>query len=282
MMAKARIRSEHNTFIRAFEETTSETTSYAEEEHRWSCGRMCEYIFMLLFTIIFIATSFSLLVYWLCKYRDGVIIEVSKDSDPIQSFEGNEKYINLHAILMTTGLITCGGFAMMFYRLFSCCPRLLTKILHFIILSFSGALSGYGLKVAYEYHVEHKPEEIPHLRSLHSWIGIVCVALFALQYLIGFVSFVLLAWVRSCDKIRETIGTIHAALGCIILALAVCATCTALQRFSEDEKTTPFNTKALLLNVIVISFVGVLIVVVYSVRRPRTQYEAKIFVTERL
>lgn len=78
--------------------------SYDDEtESRWSKCKMCEYVFVLVLTIVLIFGSFGLLLFWIMKFRQGVLWEPQHDNDKL------ERYMNLHYVFMTAGFITIGG-----------------------------------------------------------------------------------------------------------------------------------------------------------------------------
>ncbi len=67
---------------------------------------------------------------------------------------------------------------MLIYRVFPNVPKMPLKIAHGTFMVLAIALSAAGLKSAFD---SHTLRNIPHMYSLHSWIGIVTISLFGLQ-----------------------------------------------------------------------------------------------------
>lgn len=86
--------------------------------------------------------------------------------------------------------------------------------LHFFALLFAAI----GLYVVFE---NHAVKNIVHLYSLHSWMGIATIALMALQYIVGFITYLVPG--LSLD-IRVTIMPLHRFFGLTIFCLAA-STC---------------------------------------------------------
>lgn len=98
------------------------------------------------------------------------------------------------------------------------------KIMHAAIHCLALLFAAIGLYAVFE---NHAVKNIPHLYSLHSWVGITTIALMVLQYVIGFVTY--LAPGMSMT-IRSTIMPLHKFFGLMILCLA---TGTCLLGLSE-------------------------------------------------
>lgn len=68
--------------------------------------------------------------------------------------------------------------AMIVYRVFRFENKTLVKLVHFG-LQFGGMITaGFGLKAVFDFH---NTQNIPNMYSLHSWLGISTVVLFACQ-----------------------------------------------------------------------------------------------------
>jgi len=68
---------------------------------------------------------------------------------------------------------------------------------------------------------------IPNFYSLHSWMGLATMGLFALQVVVGFFSFlILLCCEASTADFRAALVPVHAAFGLItfLMAIATCVT----------------------------------------------------------
>ncbi len=68
--------------------------------------------------------------------------------------------------------------AMLIYRVFRFLPKLPLKAVHAVLMLLSLLFSVVGLKSAFD---SHNLRGIPNMYSLHSWIGLITVVLFALQ-----------------------------------------------------------------------------------------------------
>jgi cytochrome b-561 len=76
------------------------------------------------------------------------------------------------------------------YRVFYDVKKLRVKILHACLLALSLIFSSIGLKAVFDSHNRSVPP-LPNLTSLHSWTGLTTVTLFGLQWVGGFVCFLL-------------------------------------------------------------------------------------------
>ncbi|VDM35725.1 unnamed protein product [Hydatigera taeniaeformis] len=68
--------------------------------------------------------------------------------------------------------------AMLIYRVFHKCPKLPLKAVHGVLMILGLLFSVVGLKAAFD---SHNLRGIPDMYSIHSWIGLVTVILFAVQ-----------------------------------------------------------------------------------------------------
>uniref|UniRef100_A0A1A8FNM3 Lysosomal membrane ascorbate-dependent ferrireductase CYB561A3 n=2 Tax=Nothobranchius korthausae TaxID=1143690 RepID=A0A1A8FNM3_9TELE len=126
---------------------------------------------------------------------------------------------NWHPVLMVTGLVVMYGYGAVLYRV----PltwgqnKLPWKLLHAAMMLLSLILAVVGLCAVFDVHNAHGTA---NLYSLHSWIGICTVALFAMQWLLGFAGFLL-----PCSPValRKLLKPVHVWLGSSILMLSVAA-----------------------------------------------------------
>ncbi|KAM6930246.1 lysosomal membrane ascorbate-dependent ferrireductase CYB561A3 [Xenentodon cancila] len=144
---------------------------------------------------------------WNSQWRGGF----AWDSSALQ--------FNWHPVLMVTGLVVLYGNGAVLYRI----PltwgqnKLPWKLLHAALMLLALILSIVGLSAVFEVHnADHRP----NLYSLHSWIGIAAVALFALQWVVGMAGF-LLPW--SPISLRKLLKPAHVWLGGSIMLLSVAA-----------------------------------------------------------
>ena len=79
--------------------------------------------------------------------------------------------------------------AMLMYRTCRCCRRIWSKLLHTTFHLLAAPCIAIGFVAVYDYHNDRRdkfgnPDPIPHFYSIHSWMGLTTMGLFALQVLI--------------------------------------------------------------------------------------------------
>jgi len=146
-----------------------------------------------------------------------------------------ELEFNLHPFLMIMGFIYFMGQAMLMYRTCRCCRRIWSKLLHTTFHLLAAPCIAIGFVATYDYHndrVDKKtgnPEPIPHFYSIHSWMGLTTMGLFALQFIVGFFSFLLLLCCESATaSFRAALVPIHSTFGITTFVMAVATACTGL------------------------------------------------------
>lgn len=134
-------------------------------------------------------------------------------------WDGSGLEFNWHPVLMTSGLVVLYGCGAVVYRLpFTWAQsKLRWKLVHSGLMLLALLLSVVGLCAVFDFHNKNK---IPNLYSLHSWIGLAAVILFALQWVAGFAGF-LLPW--SPVSFRNLLKPFHVWLGGSILTLSIAA-----------------------------------------------------------
>ncbi|KAL5291532.1 hypothetical protein ACFFRR_010754 [Megaselia abdita] len=149
-------------------------------------------------------TLVGLMISWLVQHMGGF-----SWSDASQN-----SFFNYHPLFMTIGMIYFLGTSTLIYRGARQLKKMPLKIMHAALHFLALLFAAIGLYVVFE---NHAVKNIPHLYSLHSWIGIATIALMVLQYVIGFVTY--LAPGMSMD-IRVTIMPLHRFFGLMIFCLA--------------------------------------------------------------
>lgn len=134
-------------------------------------------------------------------------------------WDGSGLEFNWHPVLMTCGLVVLYGWGSVVYRV----PftwgqdKLPWKLLHAGLMLLAFILSVVGLCAVFDFHNKN---QIPNMYSLHSWIGLTAVVMFALQWVGGFAGFLLpwtpLSW-------RKLFKPLHVWLGGSILTLSIAA-----------------------------------------------------------
>ena len=86
-----------------------------------------------------------------------------------------------HKCIFTTFVYFLFSFtAMLVYRLFRCCNKLAAKLLHTLLYLLAVPCIVVSTIAVFDSH-NLNPKPIPNLYSLHSWLGLVTMGLFALQ-----------------------------------------------------------------------------------------------------
>jgi len=129
------------------------------------------------------AAMLALVLVWALHFRGGVSWE--RTSNPFLVYTA-------HPLFMVIGFVICTGEAVMAYRIVLG-PRPAKKMVHLLLHLVAMAFAAVGLYAAFKYHHD---TGLPDLRSLHSWIGIATIALYALQWLVAFVYFL---FPGACD-----------------------------------------------------------------------------------
>lgn len=183
----------------------------------------------ILFTLaeLLLFTTILLWLYWSYQHDDGLAWQ----NDRKQQF-------NTHAALMLFGFVFLNGQAMLIYRSFQCCDRIYTKILHTIIFVLATSAISLGLILAYtaQENVGANNKPIMHFYSLHAWCGLITVGLFVLQFVFGFVSFlILLCCDHATSKFRAALLPIHKTFGLIIFSLAIATSLMGLLQTARSR-----------------------------------------------
>lgn len=149
-----------------------------------------------------------LVAVWMSEFRGGF----AWTSNPSLEF-------NYHPMLMTIGLIFLYAEAILIYRVFARFPKRIVKIAHGVIQAVSILFALIGLKAVLDSH-NLNPKPIPNFYSMHSWLGLLTIGLFALQLIAGFSIF---GWPGGTDAFKKFYMYSHRFFGIGIFILA-CAT----------------------------------------------------------
>ncbi|XP_010435776.1 PREDICTED: probable transmembrane ascorbate ferrireductase 2 isoform X2 [Camelina sativa] len=160
----------------------------------------------------------ALVLTWTVHYRGGLAL----------SSDNKDHIFNVHPVMMVIGLILFNGEAFI--------------------------LSLIGVWAALKFHID---KGIENFYSLHSWLGLACLFLFAFQWAAGFVTY----WYPGGSRnSRVSLMPWHVFLGIYIYALAlVTATTGILEKLTflqVNQVITRYSTEAMLVNT-----TGVLILV---------------------
>eukprot|EP01018_Ginkgo_biloba_P007837 Gb_30840 [translate_table: standard] len=184
------------------------------------------------FTGIIVAT---LVLTWVVHFRGGMAL-ISDNKDLI---------FNVHPVLMLIGFILLSGEAMLVYKTVPG-SKSYKKAVHLLLQALALILGLIGIWAAYKFHID---KGIDNFYSLHSWLGIACILLFGIQWVVAFVTF----WYPGGGRItRATLLPWHVFLGLYIYGLAVATAETGILEkltFLQASKTIArYSVEALVVN----------------------------------
>lgn len=171
----------------------------------------------------------GLVLFWVIQYhsKPEKAWPFSWKTDPDLEF-------NLHPFLMIMGFIYFTGQAMLMYRTCRCCRRIWSKLLHTTFHLLAAPCIAIAFVAVYDYkndrvNDKNSPAPIPHFYSIHSWMGLTTMGLFALQFIVGFFSFLLLLCCESATaSFRAALVPIHSTFGITTFVMAIATACTGL------------------------------------------------------
>uniref|UniRef100_A0A8C5KN70 Plasma membrane ascorbate-dependent reductase CYBRD1 n=1 Tax=Jaculus jaculus TaxID=51337 RepID=A0A8C5KN70_JACJA len=151
----------------------------------------------------FLSVLFTLI--WVLHYREGL------------GWDGSGLEFNWHPVLMVTGFVFIQGIAIIVYRLPWTwkCSKLLMKSIHAGLHATATLLAIIAVVAVFDYH---SARAIPHMYSLHSWIGLTVVILYVLQLLLGVLIF-LLPWAPL--SVRAAAMPIHVYSGLLLFGTVI-------------------------------------------------------------
>lgn len=167
--------------------------------------------------------------YWMQHWRGGF------------AWDGSVHMFNWHPVLMVSGMVVLYGAASLVYRLpWSWVgPKLPWKGLHAALHLLAFVFTVLGLVAVFQFHSHSK---IAHLYSLHSWLGLTTVILFACQWFLGFVIF-LLPWASLW--LRSLLKPVHVFFGSCILSLSIASVISGINEklfFVLKNATRPYSS----------------------------------------
>ncbi|CAI9276811.1 unnamed protein product [Lactuca saligna] len=116
-----------------------------------------------------------LVLIWNVHYRGGLAL-----------FSKNKALLfNVHPVMMVTGLLLLNGEAMLAYKTISG-TKTYKKVIHLSLQFLAFILSLIGLWAVWKFHND---KGIGNFYSLHSWLGLASLLLFAIQWGVGFATF---------------------------------------------------------------------------------------------
>ncbi|XP_066375499.1 probable ascorbate-specific transmembrane electron transporter 1 isoform X2 [Miscanthus floridulus] len=191
---------------------------------------------MLLTAQLLAAAVLALTLVWVLHFRGGVSWKPTSQSLFVYT---------AHPLFMVIGFIICTGEAVMAYRIVLG-PTAAKKAVHLLLHLVALAFVAVGLYAAFKFHHDNG---LPDIRSLHSWLGIATISLYALQWLVAFVYFVFPGAVMT---MRADYAPWHIFFGLAIFLMAICTAETGLAKFVSASIVYPSE-------VFVINFTGIAI-----------------------
>jgi len=199
------------------------------EDDEMSGGSRCCFGFMVFIAQILLHGVVGLVLFWVIQFNGkGKAWPFSWKTDPDLEF-------NLHPFLMIMGFIYFMGQAMLMYRTCRCCRRIWSKLLHTTFHLLAAPCIAIAFVAVYDYKNDrvndknNTPDPQPHFYSIHSWMGLTTMGLFALQFIVGFFSFLLLLCCESATaSFRAALVPIHSTFGITTFVMAIATACTGL------------------------------------------------------
>jgi len=207
------------------------------------------------FTAVAIAV---MMLYWTFHFRGGMTL-----------FSENKPLIfNVHPVLMLIGYLLLSGEAMLVYQTMAGTKNF-KKSMHLSIQFIALFLGLVGLWAVIKFHNE---KGVDKFYSFHSWLGLTCLFLFAIQWALGFVTF----WYPGGSRnSRASLLPWHVFLGVYIYVLSVATAVSGLLEkatfLQGSSIITRYSTEAMLINSIGIFLVILGGLVVLAVIAPTTK-----------
>ncbi|KEH40690.1 putative ascorbate ferrireductase (transmembrane) [Medicago truncatula] len=178
--------------------------------------------------------SFILILVWLLHFREGI------DYASVNPF----RVFNVHPLMMFLSLIFLAGEAIMAFQTVPA-QRHIKKFFHMALHLIAIVLGIVGLCAVFKFH---DMLHIPHLYSLHGWIGILTLCSYGLQWVFGLVTFLVPG---AQDATRARVLPWHKIGGKVLFLMAICAAETGLM-----EKAGFLSLKAHQTETSLVTFTG--------------------------
>ncbi|KAK1263454.1 putative ascorbate-specific transmembrane electron transporter 1 [Acorus gramineus] len=116
---------------------------------------------------LFGVVAVTLMLVWILYFRGGVSL----------TSNNKEQLFNLHPLLMLIGFIFVGGEAAMAHKIIPGTQKA-QRFVHMALLLIALSMAAFGLYIVFKFQHDIG---MPDMYSLHSWLGMGTVCLFALQ-----------------------------------------------------------------------------------------------------
>jgi len=198
-------------------------------------GARCCFGFLMTLAQILLHGALGLVLYWVFMFH-----RAEGETWPFSWKEDAKKEFWMHPVLMIAGFIYFMGQSMLMYRSCRCCRRIWNKLLHTTFHLLAIPCIAMAFIAVYDSHVlntvpdpqdpeKRLPKPIPDFYSLHSWMGFATMGLFALQFIVGFFSFLLLLCCESATaSFRASLVPIHSTFGITTFVMAVATSCSGI------------------------------------------------------
>ncbi|XP_035688206.1 cytochrome b561-like isoform X1 [Branchiostoma floridae] len=177
--------------------------------------------------------AIAMVCYWTAHYRGGF------------AWDGTGQEFNWHPVFMVVGMVFLYGNAILTYRVFRDQVKLGVKILHTVLQIAALIFSIVALVATFDFH---NANGIANMYSLHSWVGLIVVILFALQWVLGMSTYLL---PFASRWIRTLFMPYHRFFGLVIFAMSI-ATClmglTEKLLFTINDTYSSFAPEGILVN----------------------------------
>lgn len=127
----------------------------------------------------------------------------------------SDEVFNYHPLFMVIGMVFLYADSILAYRVFRNSNKRPVKFLHAGLHIGALVFSIVGLIAVFDFH---NKKGIANLYSFHSWLGITVVGLFGLQWLVGFLIYLLPC---AGNDLRAAMMPFHRGLGVGIFVLSI-------------------------------------------------------------
>ncbi|XP_041933397.1 plasma membrane ascorbate-dependent reductase CYBRD1 [Alosa sapidissima] len=151
---------------------------------------------------------------WVFHFKEGL------------AWDGGLAEFNWHPLLIVIGFIFLQGIAIIVYRLPWTwrCSKLMMKFIHAGLNILALILAVVSLVAVFDFH---NAANIPNMYSLHSWVGLAAVILYALQIVLGLVVYLVPI---TPGFVRAALMPVHVYGGLFIFSSVIA---TALMGITE-------------------------------------------------
>ncbi|MQL93614.1 hypothetical protein Taro_026265 [Colocasia esculenta] len=164
----------------------------------------------------------GLVTFWALGFQTS-FLQAATDDDVHSSATAQLDFIYsvLHPLLMVIGFILLTGEAILAHRTLGGWSRGTRTSAHLALQGAAFAFGVFGIWAKFQ----ATDGVVSNFLSLHSWMGLLCLSLFAAQWVVGFLSF----WHRGeARRVRATVLPWHVFLGLYTYGLAVATAETGL------------------------------------------------------